>query len=268
MKKVKHVRALEFIRKLRGGSQPILLRASDGLLYVVKFRNNLQGPNLPFNEVLGTELFRQAGLQVPQWSFVEVTDDFLDKNPSCWIETEDGRRRPTSGLCFGSQLLSLRSHSLFEILPRTSFSRILNRKDFWTAWVIDVLCEHSDSRQGIFLKENTNQLNVYFIDQGHMFGGADGTAAPKFLVSRFLDPRIYCEPCRRDADAIRKTIQRLDWEALLNVASWLPDPMFLKSTVHFILSSFEPEKKVYGRCAQSSRITYRCQDLYAQIPGA
>jgi hypothetical protein len=102
MQKVKRVKPLQYIRKLRGGSQPILVRADDGLVYVVKFSNNLQGPNLPFNEALGTELFRVAGFNVPKWRLVEVSDDFIDRNPSCWMETECGKLKPDSGWCFGS----------------------------------------------------------------------------------------------------------------------------------------------------------------------
>jgi hypothetical protein len=288
MTKGKQVRALEFVRKVRGGSQPILLRASDGHLYVAKFQNNSQGPNLLFNEALGTELFRLAGLKVPQWSFVEISDDFLDRNPSCWFQTNYGSRRPSSGMCFGSQFLSLRPHSLFEILPKRCFSRILNRKDFWTAWVLDVLCEHPDNRQGVFLDEHINRLTAYFIDHGHLFGGADGTATPRFLASRFLDSRIYSEPDRKDADHIQRTIHRLNWNALVDVARNLPDewktkaalarlehfvdrasdPILLKMTVRFILNSYEPARKNYGGSPQSSRIAYRSQDLYAQISQA
>jgi len=47
----------QFIRKVRGGSQAILAKASDGRMYVVKFRNNHQGPNQLFNECMGTELY-------------------------------------------------------------------------------------------------------------------------------------------------------------------------------------------------------------------
>ena len=84
----------QYIRNLRGGSQPILARASDGLLYVVKFNNNLQGANLPFNESAGTELYRGCGLAVPSWRPLLVSDAFLDRNPDCWMHTPEGRLRP------------------------------------------------------------------------------------------------------------------------------------------------------------------------------
>jgi hypothetical protein len=113
------VLATRYIRNLRGGSQPILAQASDGLLYVVKFTNNIQGANLPFNESIGTELYRACKLRVPAWKPVLVTDSFLDQNPDCWMQTPKGRLRPDSGLCFGSRFLGGDGIRLLEVLPRT-----------------------------------------------------------------------------------------------------------------------------------------------------
>ena len=111
----------QFIRKVRGASQAILARASDGKLYVVKFRNNRQGPNLLFNECMGTELYLQAGLPVPSWRPMVLTSQFTDRNPGCWIETPNGHVRPEPGLCFGSRFLGGGDIRLFEILPGNSF---------------------------------------------------------------------------------------------------------------------------------------------------
>src|ERR1035437_3514301 len=96
---------IRFIRKLRGGSQPILAEASDGLLYVVKFINNLQGPNLLFNESAGSEIFHANALAVPSWKPIFISDSFLDHNPDSWMQTPTGLLRLVSGLCFGSQFL-------------------------------------------------------------------------------------------------------------------------------------------------------------------
>src|SRR5580698_1050275 len=104
-------------RSLRGGSQPILAHATDGLVYVVKFANNLQGPNLLFNESAGYELYRACGLPVPDWTPLWVTDSFLDGNRDCWMQTPEGRLRPSSGLCFGSLFLGQKGDRLFEIVP-------------------------------------------------------------------------------------------------------------------------------------------------------
>ena len=144
------VRVIRYIRNLRGGSQPILVQASDGLLYVVKFTNNLQGANLCFNEGIGTELYRACRLAVPSWRPLLVTDAFIGRNPDCWMQTPEGRLRPDPGLCFGSRFLGDSGMRLLEILPSTSFKRVRNLKNFWLAWMIDICAHHADNRQALF----------------------------------------------------------------------------------------------------------------------
>lgn len=51
--------AKHLIRRMPGGSQSILVRCDDEELYVFKFNNNPQGPNLLVNEMLRSE-FRYA----------------------------------------------------------------------------------------------------------------------------------------------------------------------------------------------------------------
>ena len=129
--------AVEFLRKLRGGSQSILVRADDGFLYVAKFLRNLQGPNLLFNEAMGTELFRAYGLSVPEWRPILVNKLFLDRNSACWFETESGRVRPEPGLCFASRFLGGAADGIWEILPGSYFRRVSNRMAFGLAWLLD-----------------------------------------------------------------------------------------------------------------------------------
>ena len=178
MKQVECVEARGFVRKLRGGSQPVLLEASDGLLYVVKFQNNFQGSNLLFNEAIGTELFRLAGLPCPEWRLVAVSPGFLAQNPECWLQSERGLVRPHAGLCFGSRFLEWGENRVFEILAGGYFSRVRERRNFWTAWVLDVLGEHTDNRQALFVEGASRWLDAYFIDHGHLLGGARGTGVP------------------------------------------------------------------------------------------
>lgn len=281
----KCIKALLHIQKLRGGSQPILVRADDGFFYVVKFLNNLQGPNLLFNEALGTELFRRAGLLVPAWRPVYISEDFLDRYPACWMETENGRRRPKASWCFGSRYLSLRNTSLFEILPERSFSRIGNRRDFWTAWVLDTLCGHADNRQALFLERNSRSLEAYFIDHGHLFGGAAGGGFPNYVASRYLDPRIYPHANVEDADKIQRAIQSLDLTALSNVASSLPegwsaegaisgferfahqisDPVLLKDVVYFILGIVESAERSHDGSHARCTVGFKSADMHGQV---
>ena len=214
---------MRHIRNLHGGSQPILAQASDGLLYVVKFTNNLQGANLPFNESIGNELYRVCGLQVPSWKPLLVTDSFIDRNADCWMHTSEGHLRPDSGLCFGSLFLGGDGIRLLEILPGTSFKRVRNRVSFWLAWLIDICAEHADNRQAIFLEGAMIGLKAYFVDQGHLFGGPKGEQRPRFLASRYLDPRIYQSISSQQLLNFQKIVRCLDVDQLWKRTQILPD---------------------------------------------
>jgi hypothetical protein len=55
------VRALEQIRRMRGGAQSHLMRCDDGGYCVVKFQNNPQHKSVLVNELLGTRLAGRLG---------------------------------------------------------------------------------------------------------------------------------------------------------------------------------------------------------------
>jgi len=200
----------EYVRSLRGGSQPILARASDGFQYVVKFANNLQGPNLLFNESAGSELYLACGLPVPEWTPLWIADSFLDRNPDCWMQTPEGRLRPASGLCFGSRFLEQKGKRLFEILSGAMFSRVRNQVSFWHAWLIDICADHVDNRQAVFVEDANGWLDAHFVDHGHLFGGPTAESNRNFRASRYLDPRIYTGVSFRALLDFQRRLQGLD----------------------------------------------------------
>jgi hypothetical protein len=201
----------QYIRSMSGSSQSILVKASDGLNYVAKFTNNLQGPNLSFNESAGSDLYRVCGLSVPSWKPLLITDHFLDRNPDCWMQTSEGRLRPATGLCYGSQFLGADGLRLVQILPEVMFKRIRNRASFWVAWMIDICAEHADDRQAVFQQDAKGWWKAFFIDHGHLFGGPRGATRSTPQESLSLDPRIY-------PDMATKLIQdALHFDRTLNV---------------------------------------------------
>ncbi len=217
------VHITRYIRSLRGGSQPILAQASDGRFYVVKFKNNLQGPNLLFNESIGSELYRSCKLPVPVWKPLLVTDSFLDQNPDCWMQTPEGSLRPDSGMCFGSSFMGGGSARLLEILPGTSFSRVRNIRDFWLAWLVDICARHSDHRQAVFQEDATGGLSAVFVDHGHNFGGPNGEHRVHFVTSRYLDPRIYQGVSSQQLSELPRVIGTVDVVGLWKKVHALPD---------------------------------------------
>jgi hypothetical protein len=65
------ISAVEHVRKLRGGSQSQLLRASDGAYYVCKLTNNPQHVRVLANEMLATRLGHLLGLSIAScpWNY-------------------------------------------------------------------------------------------------------------------------------------------------------------------------------------------------------
>lgn len=214
---------------MRGGSQPILVQASDGLLYVVKFAAQ-QGANLPFNESMGTEVYRAAKLASPCWKPVQVTADFLDKNPDCWWQTAQGPQRPEPGICFGTRYLGSGDTRLLEILPGNRFKRVRTPENFWRAWMIDICAFHADHRQAVFIENAKGLLDAHFIDHGHLFGGPTGDRQPRFLASRYLDSRIYQGACLNPV-ALLKSAAGLDVDRLWQKMHALPEEWKTASAV-------------------------------------
>lgn len=221
-----------YLRNLHGDSQPILVEANDGHLYVVKLTDNLHGPHLLFNESMGTELYRACGLPVAPWKALKVTGSFLDRNLACWSETLQGRLRPAAGLYFGSRFLGGQGHRLFEILPGSYFQRVKNAADFWRAWMLDVCADHSDVRQAIFREELSGQLEAVFIDFGHMFGGATGIDPFRHvLTSRYRDERIYAPIKPKSLLQLRKIADTLDVDQLWRQLAAIPDEWTTRSAI-------------------------------------
>ncbi len=242
-----------YIRSLRGGSQPILAEASDGNIYVVKFAGNLQGPHLPFNDSMGTELYRACGLPTTPWKALKVCNSFLDRNPACWLETPEGRRKPTAGLCLGSRFLGDQGTTLFEVLPGSYFQRVENAADFWLAWLVDVCTNHSDARQAIFCEKPSRQLAAVFIDFGYMFGGGTGTDPFRdSRQSRYRDRRIYPRINSGALRTLRKTVNTMDTDQVFRQLAVLPDEWKTRSAIQNLTRCLD--------CLSDISTTERTQD--------
>jgi hypothetical protein len=235
---------------MRGGSQPILAQAGDGHIYIVKFNNNLQGSNLPFNESIGTELYHAFGLNAPFWKPMRVTNTFLDRNPDCWIQTPEGRLRPDSGLCFGSRFLGGEGKRLQEILPGSSFKQVSNHQDFWLAWLIDICAGHADNRQAIFRETAQGGLDAFFFDNGHLFGGPNGELQPHFRASRYLDYRMYQNVSSKYLQDLPKAAAALDADKLWKRAGALPEQWKATSAL-----------KAFEQCLQRISTPILVQDI-------
>lgn len=218
--------ATAVLRRMRGGAQSVLMRASDGALYVVKMMGNPQGPNVLANEVLGNELACHLGLSVTKWRPITLTDDFLDRNPHCWFETHGSRERPSAGLHFASRVVGQEPCTkVYEVVSGATFARTRNREDFMAMLVLDLWANHTDNRQAVFLCADSVQgLTAVFIDHGHMFGGPWGNEQRNRGASMYLDRRVYECPELEDIfeDWLGK-IRSIDEAVLIELAKAIPD---------------------------------------------
>jgi hypothetical protein len=96
------ISAVQHIRRLRGGSQAQLLRASDGAYYVCKFLNNPQHPRVLANEMLATRLGHLLALSMPQIEIIDVSEWLIEHSADFRIDLAGSRIPCTPGRHCGS----------------------------------------------------------------------------------------------------------------------------------------------------------------------
>lgn len=201
--------AVCFIRKLRGNSQSALVEASNGLLYVVKWQINPQSAAEIPSEALGASIYDRFRLPIPSWEQIEVSDDFLNANPSMWFELQTGVAKPRSGFHFASRYLEEASNRVFEILPGSWHGRIQNRPDFWGALAVDVWLDSCHNRQALFVKDaQSPKLRAFFISHSHIQAGFSGQLRKSLLPYLYPDKRIY--PARERENAISFWVEQIE----------------------------------------------------------
>src|SRR5580704_10751088 len=170
------VYALESIRRMRGGSQPQLMRCSDGEYYVVKFQNNPQGLRVLANELLGGLLAKLLGLPVPEVRIIEV-DEYLIK--------------------YTDQMVPAR---VCDFLPQGMFGTVDNIADFLGMLVFDSWVGNMDQRQVVFVQnERKNLSSPYYshhalmIDEGFCFNGCKWNFPISSKHGLFATANVYAE---------------------------------------------------------------------------
>ncbi|MEM5564980.1 HipA family kinase [Psychroserpens sp. AS72] len=79
---IRTVNVVQYLNPLReGGSLPAIVKADDGFLYVLKFRGAGQGKKALIAELLGGELARAIGLNIPELVFMNLDDSFSKTEP-------------------------------------------------------------------------------------------------------------------------------------------------------------------------------------------
>jgi HipA-like kinase len=156
------LRALEQIRRMRGGAQSHLMRCSDGNYYVIKFQNNPQHSRVLVNELLGTKLAARMGLPTTPVAVVEVSAELIRLTPELCVELPRSRIPCHAGLQFGSRFPGdPRRLALHDFLPDEQLREVANLHDFAGMLVFDKWTCNTNGRQTLFyLQESVRAQNL------------------------------------------------------------------------------------------------------------
>jgi len=183
--------AVQHIRRMRGGSQAHLLRASDGSYYVTKFQNNPQHIRVLANEMFATRLGQWLGLPVPRVEVIEVSDWLISSTPDLRIENGGAPTLCTSGRQLGSLYPDLEGR-IFDYLPEHMLMRVANLRHFAMAVVLDKWTGNSDGRQAVFTRRpRGRRYRATFIDQGYCFNAGEWTFPDTPLRGVYARNSVY-----------------------------------------------------------------------------
>jgi len=222
------VRALEFVRRMRGASQPCLLECDNGASYVVKFQNNPQHVRVLANEMLASRLALRVGLPVPAPAFVEVPVELIERNPSLVLEFGSTRQPCLPGLHFGSRFPGSPSRTLvLDFLPDRLLRRVANlRAVFLGGFVFDKWTCNCDGRQVIFHRSVDQEDSSYFgwlIDQGFCFNDGEWNF-PDSPIRAVYPRRLVYESVRglQSFEPFLSRIENLEAEQLEHCVCEIP----------------------------------------------
>jgi hypothetical protein len=193
------VRALEQIRRMRGGAQSHLMRCDDGNYYVVKFQNNPQHRRVLVNELLGTKLAARLGLPTVPVEIVEVSEELIRLTPELVIELPHSRVPCQPGLQFGSRYPEdPRRVALHDFLPDEQLREVENVHEFAGMLVFDKWTCNTNGRQTVFFQEGGGtpgnaggHYKTRMIDQGFCFNAGEWNFPDAPLRGLYARNRVY-----------------------------------------------------------------------------
>jgi hypothetical protein len=188
------ISAVQHLRKLRGGSQPHLIRASDGAAYVTKFQNNPQHVRILANEMFATRLGLALGLPMARVEVIDVCEWLIAHTPDLRIQLASSEIPCQSGLQLGLLYVGDDCSGLtFDYLPRELLASVRNLADFARVLVLDKWTCNSDGRQAIFCRKRPRSrgYTATFIDQGYCFNAGEWTFPDSPLRGVYANNCVY-----------------------------------------------------------------------------
>jgi hypothetical protein len=207
------VRVAGVTRRMRGGSQSLLVRDQAGNAYIAKCVGNPQGTRTLINEWIVDRLLQYLRVSTPGVHLLRIEDDVAGKE---LLEFQMGNRKVpiAPGIHLGSRCpVDPDRKAIFDFLPKRLLRNVINRPDFFLSFTFDRWVNQIDSRQVIFIRERCATpgatFRAYFIDHGLSFGGSRWTVSDDGMTGLFHDRSIYQDPrletaCHEAVDCIRE----------------------------------------------------------------
>src|SRR5437016_5475895 len=130
--------AVRHIRRMSGGTQSQLIRASDGRLYVAKFKNNPRHIRVLANEFLATRLALWLGLPMPQVGMIDVSEWLVAHSPELSMEIGETVVPCSTGLQFASPYVGgFEQSCVLDSVPPNMLDVVVNRLDLARVLVFD-----------------------------------------------------------------------------------------------------------------------------------
>lgn len=225
MTPTKPLYAIQHIRKMRGGSQAHLLRASDNQFYVTKFRNNPQHVRILANEYLGSRLGIVLGLPMSEVTPIDVSEWLISNTPELKIETAGMSVPCASGLQLGSRYVADPQQArVFDYLPESILQTIANREDFPRVLAFDKWTGNSDGRQAVFIKQSRDRFyRAVFIDQGYCFNAGEWNFPDSPLRGIFARNSVYEGVTGWESfEPVLSRVEQIDLADLWNIVREIP----------------------------------------------
>jgi hypothetical protein len=189
------LRALEQIRRMRGGAQSHLMRCSDGHYYVVKFQNNPQHRRILVNELLGTKLAARLGLPTVPVAIIDVSEELIRLTPELAMELPRARIPCLPGPQFGARYPGdPREMTLHDFLPDEQLREVGNLHEFAGMLVFDKWTCNTNGRQTVFFNKQHQTAVRYearMIDQGFCFNAGEWNFPDAPLRGLYARNRVY-----------------------------------------------------------------------------
>jgi hypothetical protein len=192
-------RALEQIRRMRGGAQAHLMRCQGDTpeeFYVVKFQNNPQaarGGRILCNEFLGTRLAARLGLPTQPPAVVEVSSELIRYTADLVMQIGTGAVPCTPGPQFGSRFPGHPGAiAVHDFLPDEKLAEVENLSDFAGMLVLDKLLCNTNGRQAIFYRDSDHaSYRAVFVDQGFCCNAGEWNFPDAPLRGIYPKHRVY-----------------------------------------------------------------------------